>query len=135
VDVVMARRYRCQRCSAVVVVVPSETVPRRHYTACAIAFALALYGVCTQSHAEVREQVNPSKIVGVAAERRWSTLGRWIDAVAERALFEAVPAMPSGLPRREVAARAAMAIGAHAPPAVQQGAPEVRAFVGAAQMA
>src|SRR4051812_15898103 len=39
--VLPTRRYECQHCHAVLMVVPSETVPRRHYTAAAIAFALA----------------------------------------------------------------------------------------------
>ena len=132
--VVPVRRYECQHCPAVLVVVPCETVPRRHYAATAIAFALALHGLCDQSHVEVRAQVSPSQVIGVSAARRWCTLSRWIDAVADRTLWPAVPAMPTELPRREVAARAAMAIGAHAPPTAQRGAPEVRAFLGAAHM-
>jgi DNA-directed RNA polymerase subunit RPC12/RpoP len=135
VVVIQARRYRCQRCHGVVVVVPRETVPRRHYAATAIAFALALHGLCAQSQARVREQVSASTVVGVCAERRWCTLPRWIEAVRTRRLFDAVPVMPSALPRREVAARAAMAIGAHAPPSLQAGAPQERAFHGAAHMA
>ena len=129
------RRYECQRCPTVMIVVPSETVPRRHYTATAIAFALALYGLAGEPHAEVRARVSPSKIVGVSAERRWVTLSRWIDATRAGVLFAALPAMPSDRPRREVAARAALAIGAHAPPSLQQGAPAERAFFGAAHMA
>ena len=128
------RRYACQRCRAILTVVPAETAPRRHYAATAIALALALYGLCRQSQAQVRAQVSPSETVCVEAEHRWCTLSRWIDAVATGALFPIVPAMPSGLGRREIAARAAMAIGAHGPPSVQQRAPEVRAFLGAAQM-
>jgi hypothetical protein len=42
--------------------------------------------------------------------------------------------MPTAQGRHAIAARAAMAIGAHAPPSVPEGAPAVRAFVGAAQM-
>jgi hypothetical protein len=118
----------------VLVVVPSETVPRRHYTAAAIALALALYGVGRQSHAEVRAAVSSDDKVGVFAERRWCTLSRWIDAVAARALFPAVPLMPGDPPRRVIAQRAAMAIGAHAPPSLLESAPMLRAFVGAAQM-
>lgn len=102
--------------------------------ATAIALALALYGVGQQSHAEVRAAVSSDAVVGVSAERRWCTLSRWIDAVAEGALFPAVPAMPDKLPRRAIAQRAAMAIGAHAPPSLPEGAPQLRAFVGAAQM-
>jgi hypothetical protein len=132
---VPARRYLCQHCPTVLTVVPAETVPRRHYMATAIAFALGLFGIAGRSQVEVREQVSTARVVGAAVKRRWVTVSRWIDAVHTRELFEAVPAMPSDLPRREVAARAAMAIGAHPPPMAQQGALEVRAFFGAAHMA
>ena len=133
--VILSRRYDCQHCPAVLTVVPSETMPRRHYAATAIALALTLYGVRGQSQAEVRAAVSGDAVVGVSAERRWCTLPRWIDAVAERAIFESLPAMPTGQGRRAVAERAAMAIGAHAPPSLPEGASELRAFVGAAHMA
>lgn len=131
---VQAHRYACQHCPAILTVVPRETVPRRHYAATAIAFALGLYGLAGASHAEVRAQVSTAKVVGVCAERRWITLSRWIDAVAARALFAALPAMPSDHGRREVAARAAMALSARAPPSLQAGALAARAFLGAAHM-
>ena len=115
--------------------VPSEVMPRRHYAATAIALAIALYGLAGEPHAEVRRRVSPSKIVGVRAERRWVTLSRWIDAARGGSLFASLPSMPAGQPRRQVAARAAMAIGAHAPPSLQQGALAERAFFGAAHMA
>lgn len=133
-DVLTVRRYRCQRCAAVLVVGPCDTAPRKHYAATAIALALALFGVSGQTHAEVRAQVSPSPIVGVTAERRWYTMTRWIDAVTARDLFPAVPVMPRDLCRRAVAARTAMAIGAHAPPSLPESAPVLRAFVGVAQM-
>jgi hypothetical protein len=132
--VIQARRYECQRCHAVLIVVPCEIAPRRHYAATAIALALALYGALGQSHAEVRAAVSSDGVVGVCAERRWCTLARWIDAVAERALFSALPPMSTAQCRRAIAGRAAMSIGAHAPPSLAEGAPELRAFVGAAQM-
>jgi hypothetical protein len=132
--VIRARRYRCRCCAASLSVLPSEALPRRHYAATAIALALAIYGVGHESHAAVRAQVSSDGTVGVAAERRWCTLSRWIDAVAQRSLFPAVPVMAGQLPRRTIAERAAMAIGAHAPPSLAPGAPELRAFVGAAQM-
>ena len=130
-----ARRYQCQHCPAVMLVVPSETVPRRHYASTAIALALALYGVCRRSHAAVRLAVGSDEVVGIAAMRRWCTVARWIDAVTDGAVFATVPRMPAGLSRREIAQRAAMAIGAHAPPWLPESAPELRAFVGAAHMA
>lgn len=129
------RRYECQRCFAVMVVVPTEVAPRRHYTGAAIALALALYGLSGDAHAEVRRRVCPSQIVGGSAQYRWVTLTRWIDAVAARELFVSLPAMPESQSRRHVAGRAAMAIGAHAPPLLQAGAPVERAFAGAAHMA
>ncbi len=114
---------------------PSEALPRRHYAATAIALALVLYGVAGWSHAQVRAAVSSDLVVGVRAERRWATLSRWVDAVADRRLFRMVAAMPPAIGRRAVAARAAMAIGAHAPPPLPEGAPVLRAFVGAVHMA
>ena len=130
----LARRYACQHCPAILTVVPRETVPRRHYAATAIALALGLYGLAMQSHDEVRAQVSPSRVVGVRAERRWVTLSRWIDAVARRDLFASLPATAMEGSRRDIAGRAAMAVGAHAPPLVQTGALWERAFVGAAHL-
>ena len=132
--IILSRRYDCQHCPAVLTVVPCETMPRRHYAATAIALALALFGVRGQSQAEVRAAVSSDVVVGVSAQRRWCTLARWIDAVADRAMFATLPAMPVAQGRRAVAERAAMAIGAHAPPSLAEGAPALRAFVGAAQM-
>lgn len=132
---VLARRYECQRCRAVLTVVPREVAPRRHYAATAIALALALYGALGRSQAAVRSSVSRDGAVGLCATYRWRTLARWIDAVAARTLFPSAPAMPIAGDRRSVARRAAMAIGAHAPPSLPEGAPEVRAFFGAVHMA
>ena len=113
---------------------PAETAPRRHYAATAIALALALFGSLGQTQAQVRAAVSSDTVVGVHAERRWATLVRWVDAVGERRLFASLPAMPVEKGRRAIAERAAMAIGAHAPPSVPEGALVRRAFVGATQM-
>ena len=131
---IQARRYSCQHCPAILSVVPCETLPRRHYAATAIAFALGLYGLAGESHAEVRSQVSTAKVIALKSERRWITLSRWIDAVADRTLFTSLPAMPSDRGRREVAGRAAMALSARAPPSLQTGALAARAFLGAAHM-
>jgi hypothetical protein len=133
--VIVARRYRCRHCTAVLIVVPRETMPRRHYAATAIALALVLYGTCGQSHAQVRAAVSSDLVVGVRAERRWATLSRWLDAAADRRIFGGLPVVPQGIGRRAVAARAAMAIGAHAPPSLPEGAPVLRAFAGAVHLA
>jgi len=42
---ILARRYQCQPCGAVVLVVPRGILRRRLYSAGAIALALALWGV------------------------------------------------------------------------------------------
>lgn len=131
---ILVRRYECQHCWAILTVVPAETAPRRHYGATAIALALALFGSLGQTQAQVRAAVSSDTVVGVRAERRWHTLARWVDAVGERRLFAALPAMPVEQGRRAIAERAAMAIGAHAPPSVPEGALARRAFVGATQM-
>lgn len=131
---VLVRRYECQRCGAVLTVVPREVTPRRHYAATAIALALSLFGVRALSQATVRSAVSSDGTTGHCATYRWRTLARWIDAVAARRLFAALPAMPIARDRRTIAQRAAMAIGAHAPPSLPEGALEVRAFFGAVQM-
>ncbi|MCG8422105.1 MAG: hypothetical protein MJE77_29630 [Proteobacteria bacterium] len=42
---IKVRRYLCRHCKAVMVVVPRGVLPRRYYTGCAIALAMALLGV------------------------------------------------------------------------------------------
>lgn len=129
---VRVRRYACRCCDAVLTVVPREVAPRRHYAATAVALALALVGVLGRSQAEVRAAVSEDVVVGACATYRWRTPSRWVDAVAARALFPDLPATAAAGDRRAIARRAAMAIGAHAPPSLPESAPELRAFVGAA---
>ena len=115
VDDVAIRRYRCQRCGAVISVVPSEVMPRRLYTASAIAWALGLYGLLKESATEVRTRVCPWRIVGVAATG-WITLRRWIRAVRSQRLWRCVRSLPANATARMVAERAATTVAAHAPP-------------------
>ena len=114
-DGILVRRYRCQRCGAVVTVVPSEVLRRRLYTASAIALSLALFGVLRQSAAVVRARVSPWRIVGSAATG-WTTLRRWIAAVGDGVLWRCVRPGPAGWSGRQIAERAATTIAAHAPP-------------------
>lgn len=72
------RRYRCLRCSAVMVVCPRGVLPRFRYGAVAIALALALWSVEGQSSAHVRSQVSPFAVVGHDARRCWPSLARWV---------------------------------------------------------
>jgi hypothetical protein len=131
IRVVDLRRYECQRCGAVTTVGPAETLTKRLYSAAAIAWALALFGLSLLSSAAVRELVSPSRIIGYAAAPRWATLSRWCAAAAEGRLFEAVRSLaPSGT-ARQVAETVAVAVGAYALPSPSPPAPDVLAFLGA----
>ena len=81
------RRYRCRNCNAVITVGPTGVLFGRHYSAAAIAWALALCGLLGLSFAEVRARVSPWRIVGVAAARSWVTLRRWVGAAGNGGLF------------------------------------------------
>jgi hypothetical protein len=107
-------------------------LPRRWYSASAIALALALYGIERAAPAAVRKRVSPFTVVGHRAVTGWVTLGRWVDAVRAGRLFSKVRPSPPEFTRRQVAERAATTLGSRAPPPMD--APLVaRAFNGAAQ--
>jgi hypothetical protein len=112
---ILARRYRCQPCGAVVLVVPRGILRRRLYSAGAIALALALWGVSGLAPPEVRRRVSPFTIVGATAAAGWASLRRWSRAVRARRLFPVVRALPAEASLRQVAARAATTLAAYAP--------------------
>ena len=125
------RRYVCVICTAVMLVVPRAILPRRRYSASAIALALALYGIERAAPAQVRRRVSPFEVIGYRAISGWVTLGRWAKAVRAGALFAEVRACPASFTPRQVAERAATTLGSRAPPPMD--APlTVRAFHGAA---
>jgi len=74
---ITVRRYRCTRCSAVLVVVPRGVLPRLRYGAVAVALALALWSVEGLPAAQVRSRVSPFRVVGHDARRGWRSLRRW----------------------------------------------------------
>jgi len=129
--VVAGRRYRCRGCGAVIVVVPRGMLPRRRYSASAIGWALALFGLRQRPMAEVRRRTSPWRIVGAAAAAGWAALSRWVDAIRERRLFARVRAAPTEWTKRQVAERAAGSLAAHAPTGRGR-AIEAQAFFGAA---
>ena len=112
---IRVRRYQCQPCGAVVVVVPRGVVRRRLYSAGAIALALALYGIGRLAPAEVRRRVSPLRIVGATAAAGWASLRRWSRAVRAGRLFPAVRALPPEATLRQAGARAATTLAAYAP--------------------
>lgn len=130
---VPCRRYLCLACGATMLVVPGAMLPRRWYSASAIALALALYGLERRPPAQVRRRTSPFSKVGNRACTGWVTLGRWADAVRAGRLFVQVRACPTRFTRRQVAERAATTLGSRAPPPMD--APLiVRAFNGAAHV-
>lgn len=109
------RRYQCLPCGAVIVVVPRGLVPRRLYSASAIALALALWSIAEQTPAAVRHQVSPLAIVGATAAAGWASLRRWSRGIRAGRLFPMVRALPAEATLRQVAARAATTLAAFAP--------------------
>jgi hypothetical protein len=111
-------------------VVPSEILPRRLYTACAIAFALVLWAVLGATEAAVRARVSPFTTVGDAAYGGWITLRRWAGDAARGRLFATPRAPPADFTLRQHAERAAAGIMALAPAGLP---PAAAAFLGAAR--
>ena len=131
---VTVRRYECQRCGAVLTVAPAETLSRRLYSAAAIAWALALYGLSLLTPSAVRELVSPLRIVGDSSVTRWRTLARWCAATRSGRLFTKLRPLDA-LSARETARAAALAISAFAIPTTEPPPLPVLAFHGAARAA
>lgn len=126
---VEARRYQCQQCQAVLVVVPRGMLRRRFYSAQAIALGCALWGVLGLCATEVRRRTSswPGGDLG------WPQLCRWLRAVRQGELFGAVGAIPAGWTLRQVAERVAHVAAAYAVE-VCGGTLVERAFDGGARM-
>lgn len=131
---IQLRRYLCRSCHAVVLVMPQGVVPRRYYTAPALALALALFALCRLPAKEVRKRVNPWQVVGATAADGWSTLVRWCKALQKGELFDFIRPCPADFTLRQVAERAAATFLSLAPPGTQGLGPEVRAFFGGGLM-
>ena len=128
---VVGRRYACQTCTAVILVVPGGVLRRRLYSAAAVALALALWSMDGVAPAEVRARVSPWRVVGAEAARGWASLRRWARAVRARRLFAEVRALPESARLREVAARAATTLAARVPSSAEALPLVTRAFLGA----
>jgi hypothetical protein len=131
----MVRRYRCQPCGAVITVVPCQVLAKRLYSAAAIGFALALWGLLQWSACKVRQAVNPLQIVGATAIGSWASLRRWARAVGAGKIFRSLPRAALGATHRDAAAQAAVMLAASACPTSRELSVERRAFLGAAQAA
>lgn len=133
--VIAARRYRCVLCGTLLLVVPREVLPRRRYSASAIGFALAFWGLVQATASAVRDWISPATVRGFDAMTGWVTLRRWARAVKQRRLFASVPAAGPSATLREVAALAATALAACADATTRHLPLEQRAFLGAAHAA
>lgn len=93
VHVLSARRYECQRCGAVMTVVPAEMLARRQYSGSSIALALHLWlAVCLPDRV-VRDRLCGWRVRGACA-RGWVQLYRWAQRAAR--LFALPRPVPSG---------------------------------------
>ena len=113
-------------------VAPAEVLTKRLYSAVAIAWALALYGLSLLAPAAVRRMVSPLSHWGAKSAERWQTLIRWGLAAAQGRLFECVRPMPEEWPIRKLAARAATTLAGHAPGCPDPPTLDAQAFRGAA---
>lgn len=128
---VACRRYRCQCCHAVLIVVPRGVLPHRYFSASAISLALALFGVERLTATEVRRRISPWRVVGDAAASSWVALLRWCAAAKTGRLWRGVVRpLPTGT-CRAVAEHVALALASRAPPP-WEATVAVRAFAGAA---
>lgn len=87
---VLARRYRCLGCGAVLVVVPRGVARGLRYTLDAIGYALALWGYAHRTAERVRRAVSAATARGLSAPWQWSSLRRWA-ARAERIFGSGTP--------------------------------------------
>lgn len=124
-SVVDVRRFECQRCGAVMTVVPREVLHGVLYAASAIGLALLLYGVDGLSARAVRARVCIFPALDVSTPG-WPTLRRWIARASSLWRMERPP-LPNAS-TRQLAERAAMELVTHAQ-AVGEAA--VRVFEGA----
>ena len=106
--VIAVRRYRCQRCAAVITVAPRGVEPGRLFSLPAIALALWLYGARRASPAVVRRAVSPWQ-VGATAASGWAQLRRWVRDVGAGRLLGGLPAAAGAGPRA-IATRVTMAL-------------------------
>jgi hypothetical protein len=132
---VLARRYKCLSCRAIVLVVPRGVLPRRLYSAPVIAWVLARVGLEGATTATVRAEVCPSLILGPSAVERWLAPSRWIEARRQGLLFPQRGRSPPTASRKQVAERTAMQFVALAPPSASGLPAPSAAWYGAARAA
>lgn len=124
--VIVVRRYLCTACRAVMVVLPAQAQPFKHFSGGAIAMALALW--CSESASVVRQRVNDWK--PGAGARGWRSLSRWARAAGAGVMFAGIH-----LAVGASVERVAQALCGHAPPQAREAPIHEQAFIGAAHVA
>lgn len=129
--VISIRKFECQRCGAVMTVVPSELLPHRQYTAPSIALALCLWLVEGHADSTVRARVCGWRIASSRGARGWAQLYRWARSASR--LFDLPrPVAPTESMHETV--RAVLGVlAALAPIAMHSSPAPVRVFTGASR--
>lgn len=109
---VLARRYRCLVCNAVLVVVPRGVARGLRYTLDAIGYALALWGYAHSTAERARRAVSAATARGLSSPEQWSSLRRWAARAAQ--IFGAGTSSRGGT-LRDRAARVATWLASQAP--------------------
>lgn len=123
------RRYICTDCHAITTVTP-PMLPRKLFSAFAIAWALALYGLLHQPPRVIRKRISPWTHWGDTAAHTWRSLARW--AREAHHLF-ATPQPHDDASLRDRAHRVAMTLSARAGPDTRDLPLHHRAAIGATQ--
>lgn len=123
------RRYECQRCGAVMTVVPAGMLAGRQYSASSIALALHLWVTMGLSDQVVRGRLCAWRRRGRSA-RGWAQLYRWCRQAVS--LFALPRPIPSGSVRM-VVRHVLTTLGALAPTALSSAPTARQVFEGAAR--
>lgn len=113
---VLLRRYKCQRCEAVLTVGPRGIMPGYVYSAMAIGLALLLWGVLHEPEVKAQRALGVHRIRGASRPERWQALRRWARAAAMGQLWRTIQVSLRGQVR-ELAERVARILCARAGPA------------------
>ena len=126
---VEVRRYECQRCRAVMTVVPAGMLACRQYSASSIALTLYLWLVVGLSDRSVRSRVCAWRRRG-RNDRGWAQLYRWARDAAT--LFSLPRARMAEEPVHELARRVLSMLRSLSPVALSAAPIAVQIFEGAA---
>jgi hypothetical protein len=115
-------------------VVPHGVARRKHYATTAIAWALALLGLCGFSFEAIRRAISVWALPKGDLISTWKTLLRWIGDLEKGTLFAELAVRTDHCTPKESASRAATALLGRAPPWAARLPKDRQAFLGGAQM-